>query len=517
MRKTEFDKNVRFSYFLPYGFISPLALELSINLPGAAYVDYEPDRSMEARIALCEKAHRRRLDSLYFMEQYGYIESVVLRAGEADIRIYRLTRAGFYLLTNTPDAETEAQRLQISKQPKKRNRKGQSYLPSDRQSEIIRQLLYDTASIKRTTPEALAQFNALFLESFIEAHLTPLATEPYLAKSISLQTNLKSNQIYTAWRLANIEALFRSLGCLTSIDRKHIAPRRKYKTNPTAPEEGRKTDILDFTQWTLEQWYAANPDSRTFRNPAPGAIPKETWEATQAFYALSELPGFESVITDEVAMNQRGANSIMRHSSLGLAVGSSTNYLVFHTKPTGLSWAINIERFVAKAAQQALNIVAENKQILGAGREVRNAIIVCPTIHQFAALFKREENFTAKWKKYDRVDAPFHSVSIIPINHSGIMQLRLLLLANPINYEAATIRNLLTLPGFSERLKGADERDNIFQISFKGVPVLLAQLMDYQKLYWAMQKYNEGKKFYVICYPEQVKFIRKIMPEVEFL
>lgn len=517
MRKTEFDKNVRFSYFLPYGFISPMALELSVDIPGAAYTDYEPNGNIENRIDICEKAHRRRIDALYYMEQYGYIESVMLRTREAVIRAYRLTKPGFYLLTNTPDPETELQRWHHSKQPKKRNRKEQAYLPSDKQSETIRQLLYDKATKKHTSKENRALFDDLFFESFMTAHLTPLATEPYLAKRVSMYTNLKSNQIYTAWRLTNIEALFRALGCLTSIDRNHIDLRRKEKTSFDPFDDNSKIDIQAFTQWTLEQWYTYHPDALTFNNPKPGSVSRNTWEATQSFYALTDLPGFESVITNEANMNLRGSNSIMRHSSLGLAVGSTTNYLVYHTKPKGFSWAINIERFVAKAAQQALDLAAKNRSVLGAKREVRNAIIVCPTVHQFAALFKVEMPSTQQLKKYDRVDAPFNSASIVPINHSGIMQLRLLLLANPITYEAAAVRNFLTLPGFVQRPKGIDETDNIFPLLYNGKPVLLAQLMEYQKLYWALQKYNQGKRFYVICYPEQVKFIKKIMPEVEFL
>ena len=115
------------------------------------------------------------------------------------------------------------------------------------------------------------------------------------------------------------------------------------------------------------------------------------------------------------------------------------------------------------------------------------------------------------------MDAPFNSACIIPINRSGAMQLKTLMESDPVLLEDRLITKFSNEIGFTKSLPTNDEMENIFKLNYNGTPVLLALLMDYQQLYWAKQHYDNGRRFYVICYPEQVKFIQKIMPEIEFL
>ena len=451
------------------------------------------------------------------MKMYGYAEEVQVKysnKGWGEVRLIRLTHAGLYLLTNTPDVPTEEERLKNAYQPQKRKLKRNSYMSSDQGLAIQRDILYNLAAASDSSPENYAQFQSLFLEAFSDGQLTPLASEPVLAKSVSMTPKIKSAQIYAAWKLMNIEALFRANGFMTSIDRRPKGIGRTVKPPQEIVESGDRLDICDYAAWVLSQWYKHHPESYSFRNPAMGF---EEWKSTPAFYPLKDLPGFESVIDEDLEMNPGGAKTIMRHSSLGVAVGMRCNYLVYHAKQKGISWAINVERNTAKAVQRVLDITAENTPIMGANRTIQNAIIVCPTVHQFASLFDVEEGIPNRWKKYTRIDAPFKSASIVPINHSGLMQLRVLMFSNPIAFEQTVISNFKKLPGFTDRPAGNNEKDNIFKLSYNGKPVLLAQLMELQKLYWAKQQYEEGKRFYVVCYPEQVKFIQKIMPEVAFL
>lgn len=72
------------------------------------------------------------------------------------------------------------------------------------------------------------------------------------------------------------------------------------------------------------------------------------------------------------------------------------------------------------------------------------------------------------------------------------------------------------------KLTKADARfertqEALYPLTFEGVPVLVAHPMNFQKLYWALEDYLNGQKFYVSCYPGQANFIKKIMPNVEFL
>lgn len=219
----------------------------------------------------------------------------------------------------------------------------------------------------------------------------------------------------------------------------------------------------------------------------------------------------------------------MRHSFVGLAVGRKTNYIVYHTRPTKTPWYETIERATALAVNKAIetcnseaqNCTENEGENVAEGsvvKAIKNALMICPTVYQFASLFTlAKEHMPKRWAKEKRVGRPYQSVCIVPINHSGSMQLRCLMLSTPAEYEAILANSFLTYPGFTERPLRKEEHDNIYKLSYNKRPVLLAHAMEFQKLYWATEDYLEGKKFYVACYPEQVKFIRMIMPEVDFL
>lgn len=91
------------------------------------------------------------------------------------------------------------------------------------------------------------------------------------------------------------------------------------------------------------------------------------------------------------------------------------------------------------------------------------------------------------------------------------MQLRILMLSSPHECESFAINKMLKLNNFVKT------PDRTYKLSLNGIPVLVAHAMNFRQLYDAWIDYRKGKKFYVACYPEQAKYIRKIMPDVEFI
>lgn len=526
MQHDKFDKKVRFSYFLPYGLVSPLALELSINLPSYAYAEYDPVLTMEQRLDGCRKAHNRRLTALRKMLQYGYCEEVVLKYGSLhweEIRLYRLTRAGVYLLTNTPDHEVEQERRKNAGQAGRKK----SYVQMDEDSVTKREEFYAQGVMAAYSEEAANLFRETLLEVIEDNTVTVLAAGTADAPNIQVPSRLKGNQLYRAWRQTNIEALFRANRYLTSIDRRQVSFPEKTEL-PEQPYE-----MGDFVKHTLARWYGNHPDSYQFIYPEPNdsSEARNYWASLPAFYSASEIPGFQAAMDTlkrERKINPRGANNTMGNSFAGVACGK-IDYIVYHTKPGKTPWSTTMETMTALAVKRALTMyrngtncsdenAASEALEIDITDTIENAIMVCPTVHQFASLFSyAKAHMATQDKKRSIVGKPYKSVFIVPLNHSGVMQLRCLMYAEPEAFEETLVRSFLAQEGFSARPVSKSEKENIFRLSYGKRPVLLAHMMDFQKLYWAMEYYHSGKPMYVSCYPEQVKFIQKIMPEVDFL
>lgn len=521
MRHDNFDKKIRFSYFLPSGVISPVALELDVNLPAEAYCHYDPNTTMQERIDACFRAHKQRMAALHAMEDYGYTEKATLKFGKQknqNFHMYKLTRSGIYFLTNTPDKQVEEERL-TSAVPTIRKLQKNSYLDADPDSIIQRNTLFSLARRKKSNPSLRNDFNEIYMDALYHGDLTILASEPHLAKSIEDVPKARNHQLYKSWRIGNIEALFRANRFLTSIDRRPFVWQEKSEEHL----QPKYMDFHAFAQYTLSKWYEEHETSYTFLDPFPDDSEARytAWQTTPAFYCVQDIPGFESLKEENMDMNMGGANSLVGHSFMGAATGKKTDYIVYHTQPGITPWKESVERTtsitVRRAFDTALGIenTGENAALI---RYIKSAIIVCYNVNQFAALFTNaKEKLPRRWAKEKRVGRPYQTVCIVPLNHSGSMQLRCLMMSTPAEYESIIASDLLTHPGFSERPTGGSERDNIYKLSYNKRPVLVAHTMDFQKLYWAMEDYLEGKKFYVSCYPEQAKYIQKIMPEVEFL
>lgn len=524
MRKNKFNKKVRFSYFLPYGMISSLALELSIDGPAESFCEYDPDKSMDERMAVCMREHNNRTNSLRMMEKYGYVECVVRKYGEAHwerIRMYRLTKAGLYLITNTPDDDVENERQENALKPPVREVLNETYMTNTDEANALRVALYEMALRKENSAQDAYDFAQTLLEAIDADLVTVLASETAKAKEVSLTTPYKSGQFYRAWRLANIDALFKANGYLTCIDRRPMPVQEE--SSQSQDDSIKPLNVPTFVQDTLEQWYGKFKNSYLYLDPMASLKENQTeWESTPAFYAASEIPGFRTLLIPQAAkgdddeavnnINLKATYNNLCYNFSGLAIGKELNYVVYHTRQVKTPWSEATERNSIKLLQEALQKANEETPFIGADRQLRNAIMVCTTVYQFKSLFEQaSKHMSKRWKKESRVGVPYNTVNIIPVNHAGACQLNYLMETAPRRIKKAIIRHLLEYPEFTE------VQDELFPLSYNKKPVLVAHLMDFQELYWAAEEYNDGREFYVTCYPEQVKFIKTIMPEVKFL
>lgn len=530
MQFDNFDKKLRLSYFLPYGIISQSAIALSVyqeepaanNPNNIASLVYDPDMPMSERVAKSYKVHDTRTRRIGALQSLGYAKLKKIHYGKykwQTITCYQPTPYSLYQLTSTVDEAEEQRRFKSIKLPRNRTPKRKKYTATEDYILLTKTTLNELAAQKNNGPEEEKMFRQFLLESVEYCDFSPLAAEPLLAQTVSMTPSDRGPTLYRNARLANIEALFRANNYLTSIDRRPIP------TVPAKPLNGLdRLDIQDFSRYVLEKWYKDNPDFYQFMQTAPNADYRKKWLTTPAFYSYQDIPGFTTITNDSELdielpnLNQTGTNQLIQHTCAGIAIGTHENYIVHHTRQSETPWYEGIESNTAKSAKAIFRRLSKDEPFYGATRDFRNAIIVCPTQQQFIELIsKAGEMPKDRLTKERRVGRPYDNVNIILLNPSGVTQLRYLMSSNPLHYDELLKRKLLTYEGFVERLKSGSRREDIFAVTYKRVPVFLAYSLNWQNLYWAVEKYKAGEKFYVCCYPEQVAYLEKIMPEVEFL
>ena len=534
MYQKKYDRKNRLSSFLPYGVISGPALALTVRKEetfGQEGFDftgvlYDPETPMQKRVQAVEKAHITKQRHVRNMEKAGLIFDKPITFGKRKtetVSCYRLSLAAFFYLTCTA-CEAEDNKKVKTNTAKNQNRKTRSMQPTEEELARIDAINYlnDLAIGKDSTPESAACYHNYLLDSVREHGLSPLAMEPLLARNVTLTPYERGRSLYRNYRLANIETLFRESGFLTSIDRRHITC-VQVEDNP----ELKKQDIKWFCKYVLPKWYRDNPDFYYFLQEAPDVDPKarELWQTNPAFYSVQDIPGFYSLLEDKKTrliipeMNIPGTNQLLRHTCDGIAIGTRVTYIVHHTRPTETPWYIGIEKNTIQSAEMIFKRLKMTQSFLGSDRHIRNAIIVCPSVHHFAELFtKKPKGLPGQWDTEKMVSRPYDNANIVLLNSAGTNQLWYLMKYSPIHYDEMVKRFFLKkFDGFSDRPKSGRRKNDIFALSYNRTPVFLAHSLNWQNLYWAKEKYDEGEKFYVCCYPEQVKFIQKIMPNVEFL
>lgn len=517
MRYDKFNKIVRLSYLLPYNAISPTALELAIPADDDSYLDYSPTKSMAERLASCDRGHHNRLCAIKVMEKYGYIEIVRRKVGPGPkdyVKVARLTKSGLYYLTAKEDHTLERERIENAGMANQVHAPV-SYLPDDDDDMMLRFTLNKLSDNTDDNPDASEQFAALVEEAILDGRLSILATELGVAQDIQLTGSTKVDTLYRNWRLANVQALFKTNQFLTNIDRVPI-PCANPLLDIHDPENRGLVGVEDLTRYALRNWYGSHIDSFTFHDPFEDHTDNayEKWVNTPVFYPVSEIPGFEVEKAETASENYKQNNSTYTRTFIGLAAGVRTNYLVYYAKTKPNNWNVKSEDASIKKVEEALAKAYEWVEHPHNGKNCNYGIFVCHSVYHFKALFtSAKKRMRSKTGVMRNVSAPFNTISIVPLNHAGCMQVRMLMEYGPQDLENILMYNYI------ERYENFRENayDNTYKLTYNNVPVLLAHTMDYQKLFDAMEDYERGVKFYVSCFPQQVKFIRQIMPNVEFL
>lgn len=533
MYQKDYDKKFRFSLFLPYGVASGSALAITVHKDETfgrtdfeiASMLYDPELPMHKRVQAVNQAYTIKRRHITKMETTGYAVKKPINYGKREsetVSCYRPTLSAFFYLTSTASDTEESKRLKTiaTKNPNRTQRRTPF---SDTELERIDAIndLNELAIGKDSTAERSAHYQKYLLQSVHYCGFSPLALEPQLARKITMTPAERGRSLYRELRLSNIEILFRENGFLTSIDRRHIPCIQAEETT-----DPKKQDIKWFCKHVLHRWYEENPDFYYFLQEEPNADPKmkEIWQTIPAFYSVQDIPGYYSLLEDKKSrleipeMNIPGSNQLLRHTCDGVAVGKRETYIIHHTRPTETPWYIGIEKNTIMSTEMIFKRLKKKQTFLGCDRSVRNAIIVCSSVNHFAELFtKKPRNLPSQWDSDKLISRPYDNVNIVLLNTSGVTQLRFLMLSNPIQYDELAKRKLLTFDGFTDRPKSGSRKNDIFALSYDHTPVFLAYSLNWQNLYWAKEKYEAGENFYVCCYPEQVKYIKKIIPEVKFL
>lgn len=515
-------RKVLISHFLPYGFIGANALITAIRTAPISGVIYDPDMPMTTRRDKCEQIRRNNMVRIGRMERGYYITYGYRKFGTAQVDqfgFYSLTRSGLYLLTGTKDTETEKERVErsydLQRPYDKKNNDLVNYTPPAFQREIAAAIA-DYLSLTDPTEQDRETFEKLFFHAVSEWLLTPLSSYMIEARNTSLNlAEVNGLTHYRMWRISNINAMFYAAGFLSMLDRRPLD--QKWTFNGVCPEHphNRAAETIPaLTQNATRYWYKKNPDIYLFHEPKKTLeTNREEWKTTPTFYGLHEIDGFELDVFKDIDYTVSGQKNAIRHTALGVGIGKKTNYILYHTKPKKMRWNSGIERYTARQIQDALDSYSLNEPVFGSGRVIQNALIFCDTIFQFAAIF--DENI--KPKKYISrptlsFGTPFRSMNIILLNGAGVHQLAGLMNSTPVEYNRDLARRLKTMNS-----QFMDTGDWVYPLALNNMPVFLAYDLDYFQLCKAIEDWRLGKRFYVACYPEQVTFLQKILPNANYL
>lgn len=450
---------------------------------------------MSERLISCNRGHNIRLKKIKSMVKSGYIEIVRRSSGpnkDDIIRVARLTKKGFYQLTGTINSGSEDAQNDID--------------DNDLAQFMLNKLAENNDN----------QFWSIAEEEIYNNQLSILATEMIMASEVSITPSTKREVLYRNWILQNVQALFMASNYLTVIDRLPMACHETEVKGISELKDNATMNIELFTRYTLKKWYDSHPNSVAFSDPYE-LLTDESWDSwwkTPAFYPVSEIPGLYVPRLETEDAPKRQYNYNHHRTFIGLATGERVNYLVYYAKGKPSKWNVKIEHNAIRRVEDALKKAYESNEHPHINKSCNYAIMVCHSIHHFHALFNDAKmRMGSKTGKKRNVSAPFNDICIVTLNHSGKMEIRMLMQYSPQDVEDILMNGYVKdFEGFRKNLY-----DNTYKLTHNGVPVLLAHTLNFQKLFTAMEDYERGARFYVSCFPQQVKFIQQIMPDAEFL
>lgn len=489
-------------------------------------VTYEPERSALAREKKCQNTRNVNTRYIERLIHSGYVEEKQFTCERERGDYFSLTRSAFNILTGIMDWQEEYRRQELT--DKTLSKMGKSALGTNQtpSEDALRQIRYldSLRSPSLVSDERKRVYDQILYEAICAWDLTPLAFLRDTAHSVShMSYQGNSRQRKRALQITNIIAAFRQNQYLTCLDRRPLDDVRdeaaEERAGETLPQPVGEQDVFAYATKCLKAWYKAHPESWLFFNP--GEPMQSNWGSVPTFYDFHEIPGLYADSESEQEQFT-GKKNILRYTALGLAVGATANYIVYHASSRPLRWNYRIEFSAIETVQKIYEQQLQNYNLPSLGRSVRYAIMFCESVYQFESFFWDITHPQSKQHRPGNIPAPYTGLFAILVNSAGLQQLRMLMEFGPVNFTRNIIREICQIDQeYSRKNNIAPSlfpvNDAIFQLSFHDTPVLCAYDLEIGKLRDAVAEYLLGRKFYVACYPEQMKFIRRIMPDVEFI
>lgn len=520
MASNKIDKKVRLFTFLPYGFCSKdatiiagknneYAASFHLGDDPAAFLDYYENYKKNIR----DKA-------LYLIDK-GYAKNVKRSCGTPpQVRSFRiLTQKGLAILTDAPDVLPEG--TPISSEPKDYTEsKNDGYFRSNSATAIsLRQMLIELA--QSDDPADQKEFDTILADAVMNGDVTALTEAIALANSAVISMDkYSSNQRYRIWCLSHIVAMFASWGFLTYLDKRpydtHFAIDRitdEASLQTYLSKHGNAVPALIFR--TLNRWYSNNPGFYriTQQYPDESLEAKEDWLATPAFYSADELPMCADAQHASSKEDILGSQQRFFSSYLGLAVGEKVNYAVFHANPGEFKWYPGREERARRELEKAIaRMKAQNPEI-SCPDNVNFALYFCTSYHQFLAFFAASNKKQKKpYRTKHIVNDTYLEMFVVPVNDSGAALLNCLL-----NFGAD-----VTEREISESLIRTSRRFSrcnrfCFPLYYDDKLVFCGHTMNVRKIHQALHFYNEGYRFSIACFPDQVSWYKHLFPEAQFI
>lgn len=360
--------------------------------------------------------------------------------------------------------------------------------------------------------------------------ITMLGAKPELLRCVNLTGYYNAEQRIKVGRLANVMLMFRQNQYLTYLDRRPLDTNwviNGVTNNDRTPKRQpkKKIDLPTLTSLCLREWYRKYPDSYLFSDP--GRLLSENyeqWLSTPAFYTLGEIPGYlkSADSVGEQAPSAKGKQNTLRSTAIGVGVGAYVNYIIYHMTKNKFRWYWGIEKNAIKNICEVMRQSNKENPVPGFDRTAEHAIMFFETIFQFEAVFTDLLKPESNYHRPGHIPMPYLRMFLVPINSSGLQQFRMLMEFTPYEFVQTTVRDICEIENkyaYENRIKPRmfETNDSDYPLSYNNHPVLFAYDLEIRKLRQALLSYQLGKKFYVACYPEQVKFIKRIMPNVEFI
>ena len=530
----DFQRKTIFSYFLPYGILPRPAF--NAVLPHAATYDvvYDPEVPLEKMAQQCLDRWEVNSNQINVMERACYIQGRVFstKVQEVKLRSFYLTPASMNLLAGVLDWEAEYLRREqaTEKTGKASTHKNiVCYLPSLAEQRLLGQLETYRAGMGISSEHDEA-YEQLLCDAVCCWNVTMLGTFAEQSGQVSLIGHSNIDQRIQFTKLASIVMMFRQNQYLTFMDRRPLDTNWTIRGVSTEQEfqtklsEG-KVDVPIFTAHCLREWYRKYPDSYLFSDPGKLLSDNyEEWISTPVFYSLVEIPGYlksaeEIGIKGQAAQEKRNT---LRSTAIGIGISVYVNYLIYFMPHGKFRWNIGIEKNATKYIFELMKKLYLEKSIPGFERSIDHAIMYFENVYQFSAIFADLLEPSSSRHHPGHIPMPFVRMFLVPVNSSGLQQLRMLMEFTPYEFQRTVVRDICEIDQEYARKNGTQPlmyptNDPDYPLSYKNRPVLFAYDLEIRRLRQALISYQLGKKFYVACYPEQVRFIRRIMPNVEFI